>query len=256
MSMVPIRNIWMIGRGPGPRGTVAEWAITLMLVFFGTSTLVQAYVIPTGSMEGSLLIGDHVLVDKVAYAKPGIFGKGLLPYREVQRGDIVVFPYPLDPSQTFVKRVVGLPGDRIHLEAGQVFRNGQRLAEPYTQHVARWPDGYRDNFPRGAPAGLPARAREMLDRDVRGGEVVTPDGMLFVMGDNRDDSSDSRYWGFVARDRVIGKPLVVYWSFNAPTQDLVEWNVPHLVDVGLHFLSKTRWERTLLIPRSRPAEVE
>ena len=102
----------------------AEWAITLMLVFFGTTTLVQAYVIPTGSMEGSLLIGDHVLVDKVAYADPGIFGKGLLPYRDVGRGDIVVFPYPLDPSQTFVKRVVGVPGDRIHLAAHQ---RGRRL---------------------------------------------------------------------------------------------------------------------------------
>src|SRR6266436_1723888 len=122
-----IRNVFTIGRGPGPRGLIAEWTITLLLVFFGTSTLVQAYVIPTGSMEGSLLIGDHVLVDKVAYADPGIFGKRLLPYREVRRGDIVVFPYPLDPSQTYVKRVVGIPGDCIRLENGQVVRTGRRL---------------------------------------------------------------------------------------------------------------------------------
>jgi signal peptidase I len=254
--MGKIRDIFLVGRGPGTRGTVAEWAITLLLVLFGTSTLVQAYVIPTGSMEGSLLIGDHLLVDKVAYADPGILGKRLLPYREVRRGDIVVFPYPLDPAQTYVKRVVGIPGDRIHLDRGQVVRNGVRLMEPYTQHTGRWPDYYRDNFPQSPPAGLPGRAREMVDRQARDGDVVTPPGMLFVMGDNRDDSSDSRYWGFVRRDSVIGRPVVVYWSYDAPTQDLLEWNFSHLVDVGLHFLSKTRWERTFLIPRAQAAGVE
>jgi signal peptidase I len=254
--MEHLRNVFSIGGRPGPRGVVAEWAITLLLFFFGTTTLVQAYVIPTGSMEGSLRIGDHLLVDRVAYADPGLFGKRLLPYREPQRGDILVFPYPLDPAQSYVKRVVGIPGDRIHLENRQVVRNGQRLVEPYTQHIARWPDEYRDNFPQAPPLGLPARAREMLDRHVRDGEVIVPPGMFFVMGDNREDSSDSRYWGFVARASVIGKPLVVYWSYDAPTEDLLEWNVPHLMDVALHFFTKTRWERTLLIPRSRRAEVD
>ena len=131
-----------------PRGSVAEWTITLALFFFGTSTLVQAYVIPTGSMEGNLLIGDHVLVDRLAYSDPGLFGRALLPYREIRRGDIIVFPYPLDPSQAYVKRVIGVPGDRIHMEDGQVIRNGKRLVEPYTQHIARGMDRYRDNFPR------------------------------------------------------------------------------------------------------------
>src|SRR5467141_1590122 len=97
-----IRNVLTTGRRPGPRGFVAEWTITLLLVFFGTGTLVQAYVIPTGSMEGTLLIGDHVLVDRVAYADPGAFGKGLLPYRDVRRGDLIVFPYPLDPGTRYV----------------------------------------------------------------------------------------------------------------------------------------------------------
>ena len=106
------RNVITGGRQPGPRGTVAEWTITLALFFFGTSTLVQAYVIPTGSMEGTILIGDHVLVDRLAYSDPGLFGKALLPYREIQRGDIIVFPYPIDPSQAYVKRVIGIPGDR------------------------------------------------------------------------------------------------------------------------------------------------
>jgi signal peptidase I len=154
-----------------------------------------------------------------------------------------------------VKRVIGIPGDRIHLENQQVIRNGQRLIEPYTRHIARWPDRYRDNFPQAASPGLPARALDMLKFHQRNGEIVVPEGSLFAMGDNREDSADSRYWGFVPRESVIGKPLVVYWSYDAPSEELMDWNVRHLVDVGLHFFNKTRWERTLLLPRSRAAEV-
>src|SRR5258707_7205729 len=165
-----IRNVFTTGRRPGPRGFVAEWTITLLLVFFGTTTLVQAYVIPTGSMEGNLLIGDHMLVDRLAYAEPGIIGQHLLPYGSVRHGDIIAFRYPLDPAQAYVKRVIGLPGDRIHLENGQVIRNGRRLTEPYTQHIARARDRYRDTFPQDPPPGLPAQAREMLERNLSGGE--------------------------------------------------------------------------------------
>jgi signal peptidase I len=249
-----LRNVITRGRQPGPRGSIAEWTITLALLFFGTTTLVQAYVIPTGSMEGTLLIGDHVLVDRLAYSDSGLFGKALLPYREIQHDDIIVFPYPVDPSQAYVKRVIGIPGDRIHMENGRVIRNGQRLVEPYTQHIARWTDPYRDNFPQEPPAGLPSQARDMLQRHQQNGEIVVPPGMLFAMGDNRENSSDSRYWGFVPRDTVKGRPLLVYWSYDAPTEDLIEWKVSHLVDVGLHFFSKTRWERMFVIPRSHAAE--
>ena len=129
-----VRNVFTTGRRPGPRGFVAEWTLTLLLVFFGTTTLVQAYVIPTGSMEGNLLIGDHMLVDRLAYSDPGILGKRTLPYRSVQRGDIIAFRYPLDPAQAYVKRVIGIPGDRIHLENRQVIRNGRRLIELHTAH--------------------------------------------------------------------------------------------------------------------------
>src|SRR6202030_1079581 len=159
-----IRNVFTIGRRPGPRGFVAEWTVTILIFIFATSTLVQAYVIPTGSMEGNLLVGDHLLVDKVAYADPGMLGKGLLPYRAVLRGDIIVFRYPLDPRVAYVKRVIGIPGDRIHMENQQVIRNGRRLIEPYTQHIVRSIDPYRDNFPHAASPGLPARARDMLER--------------------------------------------------------------------------------------------
>src|SRR5437773_11746589 len=113
-----IRNILIMGRRPGSRGFVAEWTITLLLVFFGTTTLVQAYVIPTGSMEGNLLVGDHVLVDRTAYANPGAIGRHLLPYRDVQHGDIIVFSYPEDVRVTYVKRVIGLPGDHMRMEHG------------------------------------------------------------------------------------------------------------------------------------------
>jgi signal peptidase I len=250
-----IRNVFMAGRRPGPRGFVAEWSVTILIFFFATTTLVQAFVIPTGSMEGNLLVGDHVLVDKVAYAEPGALGKGLLPYREVRRGDIIVFRYPPDPQVRYVKRVIGIPGDRIHMENQQVIRNGQRLIEVYTKHIAGSSDPYRDNFPRSASPTLPAQARDMLERHQQNGEIVVPAGNFFAMGDNRENSADSRYWGFVPRENVIGKPLVVYWSYDAPSEDLMDWNVRHLVDVGLHFFTRTRWERTLLLPRSRTAEV-
>jgi signal peptidase I len=257
MTLIQIvQKIHTQGRGAGPRGFLAEWTLTGLLVFFGSTTLVQAYVVPTGSMEGTIQIGDHMLVDRLAYSAPGPFGRGLLPYRQIERGDIIAFRYPLDPSQTYVKRVIGIPGDRIRLENRQVIRNGQRLVEPYARHIARQPDRYRDFFPQSPPAGLPAEAKDMLNRHSAAGQVIVPPGALFAMGDNREDSSDSRYWGFVPRDNVIGKPLVIYWSFDAPTADLIEWNVPHLFDVALHFFDKTRWERTFLVPRSQPAEVE
>ena len=249
------RQILSSGRRPGPRGFVSEWTISIALVLFGSSTLVQAYVIPTGSMESTLLVGDHLFVDRLAYSDPGVLGQALLPYREIQRGDLIVFPFPLDPSQTYVKRVIGLPGDRIHMENRQVIRNGHRLIEPYTQHIASYPDRYRDSSPQSPPAMLPGRVQEMLRQNQRDGEIIVPPGMLFAMGDNRENSSDSRYWGFVPRETVKGRPLLVYWSYDAPTEDLVGWSVGHLVDVSLHFFSKTRWERTFVIPHSRDAEV-
>jgi signal peptidase I len=245
---------WSAGRKPIPRGFVTEWAVTLGIYLFVTTTLVQAYVIPTGSMEGTLRVGDHMLVDRVTYAQPGTLGARLLPYRELKRGDIVAFLYPEDIRQTYVKRLIGLPGDRIRLENRQVIRNGRRLTEPYTQHVAAYPDPYRDNFPLAPEAETSPGGRDMLERHVLNGEVVVPPDMLFMLGDNRENSLDSRYWGFVPRGFVVGKPLCVYWSYDAPTSDLKEWTLAHALDVAGHFFTKTRWERTLLIPRSQAAQ--
>ncbi len=200
-------------------------------------------------MEGTLMTGDHVIVDKLAYA-PHDSGLGrLLPYSDVRRGDIVVFRYPLDIRQDYVKRVIGIPGDRIRMENGQVYRNGVRLTEPYVQHIAVGPDSYRDNFPNGAGVELAAAAQAMLRDNVKDGELVVPEGRYFVMGDNRDNSEDSRYWGFVPRENITGKPLIVFWSYDAPTEDLLSYTGRHVVDVAEHFFTKTRWGRTMRLVR-------
>ena len=248
-----IAAVWSAGRTPAKRSSVTEWAGVLLVYLFATTTLVQAYVIPTGSMEGNLLIGDHILLDRLAFADPGPLGRCILPYREVERGDIVAFLYPEDIRQTYVKRIIGLPGDRIRLENGQVVRNGRRLVEPYTQHIAIQPDPYRDNFPLGPAAFTTLRGRDMLLQHVRNGEVIVPPGMLFALGDSRDNSADSRYWGFVPREYVVGKPLLVYWSYDAPTAELQGWTLDHVIDLAQHFLTRTRWKRSFMVPRSQRA---
>jgi len=262
-----------------PRGFVAEWTVTIILLLFGTTTLVQAFVIPTGSMEDTLLVGDHLLVDKLAFAPAGAITKNLLPYEDVKRGDIIVFRYPVDIKQTFVKRAMGVPGDRIHLRVEprrdpntgdtvkdqtgneimdrHVYLNGHLLNEPYVVHKLDYPDSYRDNFPTAEPnLGLMAPAQEMLEHNIVNGEVVVPPGHYFAMGDNRDQSLDSRYWGFVPRENIIGKPLIIYWSYDASTEDLSNPSVTltHLIDVVIHFPTKTRWKRTLNLIRSYPVQ--
>jgi signal peptidase I len=247
-------SFWSAARKQTPRSFATEWAVTLGIYLFVTTTLVQAYVIPTGSMEGTLRVGDHMLVDRVTFAQPGTVGAHILPYRDVKHGDIVAFLYPEDIRQTYVKRVIGLPGDHIRLDHQQVIRNGSRLIEPYTQHIATYPDAYRDNFPLAPESGTTPRGRAMFEHDVRNGEVIVPPDTLFVLGDNRENSEDSRYWGFVPRSYVVGKPLLVYWSYDAPTADLKEWTFSHVLDVAQHFFTRTRWERTLLIPHSQAAQ--
>ena len=241
------------------RNSIAEWAVTILLLLFGTTTLVQAFVIPTGSMEDTLLIGDHLLVDKLSYAPAGSISKYILPYEEPKHGDIIVFRYPADISQTFVKRVIGVPGDHLKMVHRVIYRNGVQLNEPYVYHKFPY-DESRDNFP-GAPApfaeGLQAQLQQdMLTHNVVNGEIVVPPKSYFAMGDNRDNSLDSRYWGFVPRDNIIGKPLLIYWSYRASTEDLAGSSVSslfnHLIDLGEHFFTRTRWNRTLRVIRGFP----
>jgi signal peptidase I len=218
--------------------------------------LVQAFVIPTGSMEDTLLIGDHLLVDKLAYAPSDPVTRYLLPYEDVHRGDIIVFRYPANIEETYVKRAMGIPGDRIRVVNKQVYLNGHALNEPYVVHKSPGIDNYRDNFPADAHFAWQAGVRDLLEHHVVDGDVVVPPGHYFAMGDNRDNSSDSRYWGFVPRENIIGKPLIIYWSYDASTQDLSEpgLNLQHLLDIAIHFPTKTRWSRTLRLIRPYPVQ--
>jgi signal peptidase I len=241
-------------KADGPREGIAGWVIPAILFLFCTTTLAQNFIIPTGSMEGTLLVGDHLLVDKLSYAPAGSVSRGWLPYQEPKRGDIIVFRSPADLKATLVKRLIGVPGDRIRLVNKQVYRNGQRLYEPYTFYKTEYIDPYRDNFPAMPTTQVLPRGVDMLEHNLVAGEVVVPPGNYFAMGDNRDLSLDSRYWGFVPRDNIIGKPLIVYWSYDASTEDLTgpTINVDHFVDLFEHFFSKTRWRRTFKLVRGYP----
>ena len=237
-----------------PRSFLAEWTVTFILLLFGTTSLVQAFVIPTGSMEDTLMIGDHLLVDKLAYAPAGPISKYVIPYTEVKRGDIIVFRYPVDIQQTFVKRCIGVPGDRIRLVNKQLILNGKPVNEPYVYHKTEYIDSYRDNFPSDPNVHVADFAQDMLMNHVQAGEVTVPPGSYFAMGDNRDSSLDSRYWGFVPRANIIGKPLIIYWSYDAPTEALSRpmMSIDHLLDLVQHFPTKTRWGRTFRLIHGYP----
>jgi len=241
-----------------PRNAIAEWTVTILLLLFGTTMLVQAYVIPTGSMKNTLLIGDHLLVDKLTYSPPGSLSRFLLPYRPVKRSDIIVFRYPLELQNTFVKRAVGLPGDRIKIVDKILYVNGKAMHEPYVVHRTGYVDYYKHFFPGDSYPYLRKEAQEMLERhlDHKTGELVVPDDCYFALGDNRDESDDSRFWGFVPRANIIGKPLIIYWSFDAPTEHLQDPSISltHMKNVVLHFFDRTRWRRTFQLVRGHPLE--
>jgi signal peptidase I len=241
------------------RDFISEWTINILILLFGTTTLVQAFIVPTPSMDTTVMVGDHLIVDKLSYSPTGPISRYLLPYTDVKRGDIIVFRYPVDISENYVKRVMGVPGDRIHLEDKAVILNGKKLEEPYVHHVRPYIVPYADNFP-SLPPGPDAsyrereRAQEMFTNHVVNGELVVPDGFYFAMGDNRDDSSDSRYWGLVPRDNIIGKPLLIFWSYDAPTEDLVGFTSNHFLDLARNFFVKTRWDRELKLVRGYPVQ--
>ena len=175
--------------------------IAVVLALFVRTWVVQAFKIPTGSMENNLLIGDHLLVNKFIFGPtPLAIGRAVLPVRSIHRGDIVVFKYPDEPDRDFIKRVIGLPGETIELRNKKVHVNGQALDEPYIHFLTPPSNDYQ----------------EVTSFDVRErfGPVTVPADSYFVMGDNRDNSQDSRYWGFMPRDYVKGKALFVYFSFG------------------------------------------
>jgi len=173
--------------------------IAVVMALFIRTFVVQAFKIPTGSMEPNLLVGDHLLVNKFAFA-PGGAERAILPTREIRRGDVVVFKYPEDTERDFVKRVVGLPGETLELRNHLVYINGKPLDEPYAHFLPR-PDG-------GSFSEMPGDVRDTY------GPVMVPADAYFMMGDNRDNSQDSRYWGFLPHDLVKGRALFIYWSFE------------------------------------------
>ena len=179
--------------------------------------LFSAYAIPSGSMEPTLRVGDFLLVDKQSYGPAGELDRLVLPPSVVKRGDLVVFHYPVDPKLHLVKRVVGLPGDRIRMRGGRVLVNGNLLQEPYAFYSPSRPNGFRDDFPSllEADPNVDLRWWIRLRRSVVDRDVIVPANSYFVLGDNRNDSEDSRYWGFVPRSAIVGRPLLVYFTIPA-----------------------------------------
>lgn len=246
-----------------PRETPVEFLASLAAVLvtglFIITFVVQAFEIPSSSMENTLLIGDHVFVNRVQFAPKTSWVAPLLPYRAVRRGDIVVFlhPDPHDAGLYVVKRIMGVPGDRIHLRNGVVYRNGEALNEPYVLHDADNPnDSYRNDFPAVPPSdenGVYPNWIVDLASHVEGGDLVVPPGHYFAMGDHRGVSLDSRYWGFIPQENVIGRPMFIYWSFDTPGDQYTKTGMferlGFLAHVVLHFFDDTRWNRTLKVVR-------
>jgi signal peptidase I len=232
--------------GPDLIGSLQSLLGTIVIAVFVITFIVQAFQIPSGSMEKTLLVGDYLLVNKLRYGR----GWGLMPYRKIERGDIVVFHYPVDPKQHFVKRVIGLPGDHLRLISKKVWINGKPLDEPYVRFLEPPNDMFRDNFPR---LDIPAPRLEgkwwlQMRKLVEDGQLIVPEGHYFVMGDNRDDSEDSRYWGFVPRENIIGTPLLIYWSvedWDRPGGLSLAQRIYHVAYGVTHIFQITRWNRTL-----------
>jgi len=213
-------------------------AETAVFVFFVMTFVVQAFQIPTGSMEPTLLVGDFLLVNKLAYARPVLPLEGvLLPHKTIARKDIVVFKYPKDLTKDFVKRVIGLEGEKVEIRDKRVYINDQPIEEPYKVHgdsqiysktdVYHYDDLIRDNY----------------------GPVVVPKGSLFVMGDNRDNSMDSRYWGFLPAANIKGKPWVIYFSYGAERDAWQKTSLQARLKKIVNFIPKARWRRFLKIIR-------
>jgi signal peptidase I len=234
-------------------GSLQSLMGTVVIAIFVITFIVQAFQIPSESMENTLLVGDYLLVNKLCYGDGrgghGL-GNALMPYQKIGRGDIVVFHYPVDPQQHFVKRVIGLPGDRLRMVNKKVLINGEPLDEPYVHFLEPRNNLFRDDFPRvdiAAPR-LEGDWWLAMQKLVVDGQLIIPEGHYFVMGDNRDNSDDSRYWGFVPRANIIGRPLVIYWSvqdWDRSPSASVTGRLYHAAYAITHIFQLTRWNRTL-----------
>ena len=230
-------------------GSLQSLMGTVVIAIFVITFIVQAFQIPSESMENTLLVGDYLLVNKLCYGGRGL-GEHFMPYQKIARGDIIVFHYPVDPQQHFVKRVIGVPGDHLRMVSKKVLINGRPLDEPYVRFLEPPNNLFRDNFPRtDIPAiGLEGKWWLEMRKLVEDGQLIIPEGHYFVMGDNRDDSQDSRYWGFVPRENIIGRPLVIYWSvrdWDRNPSASIMGRLYHVAYAVTHIFQITRWNRTL-----------
>jgi signal peptidase I len=223
----------------------------IVIVLFVITFIVQAFQIPSPSMERTLLVGDYLLVDKIHFGQSRAF-HWLLPYSDIKRGDIVVFHYPVDPTQHFVKRVIGIPGDHILLRNKVVWVNDMAQHEKYAVHLFNH-DGYRDNFPSEADTSgqVNPKWRAAMPAHLQDGELVVPPDHYFVMGDNRDNSLDSRYWGFVPRANIVGRPLIIYLSVRERSNE-PDGSNGKLIPSGhllAHIWQFARWDRMFHLVR-------
>ncbi|MES2393452.1 MAG: signal peptidase I [Acidobacteriota bacterium] len=246
-----------------PLEAIASICTVLVVGLFVMAFVFQNFVIPSASMEKTLLIGDHVVVDRGTFAPPTPWAP-FVHYRPVKRGDIIVFlkPNPETPDLILVKRAIGVAGDKIHLEHGVVYVNGVAQNEPYAlmpNDALDTQDGYipyRDDFPRITPSlgeELTETWRQDLPTHIVDGDLVVPPGKVFAMGDHRTQSLDSRYWGFVPVENIMGRPMFVYWSFETPADEENKTSmgdrISYMFHVVIHIFDQTRWKRTFHVTR-------
>ena len=246
-----------------PAEALASICTILAIGLFVFGFIFQNFEIPSGSMLNTLLIGDHVVVDRITLS-PETKWAPFVHYRAVRRGDIIVFekPNPESPDLILVKRTIGIPGDRIHLRQGVVYLNGVAQNEPYAiQPSDNGPlssgfQPYRDDFPSVAPGddqNVTEVWREELPQHIQGDDLVVPPGYVFAMGDNRAQSLDGRYWGFVPQQNILGRPLFVYWSFETPADQENKTSaadrIGFMFHIVTHIFTETRWKRTFHVVR-------
>jgi signal peptidase I len=243
-----------------PYEATASICSVLVVGLFILTFLGQNFVIPSGSMEKTLLVGDHLVVDRITLAPPAKW-MPMVHYREPKRGDIVVFLKPVPdldadgkPQYLFlVKRLIGVPGDHIHLRNGIVIINGVAQDQPHAEQTTL--DNHQDfldeypSIPPTPDRGATETWSVDFPNHIENGDLVVPPGKYFMMGDHRHNSLDSRYWGFVPRENIVGRPLFNYWSFETPEDQYEQAGLPNnlawMGHVALHFFTETRWKRTL-----------
>lgn len=237
-----------------PKETTAEFISSMAAVFvtglFIVTFNLQAFEIPSTSMKNTLLVGDRLFVDRTTVAPKTNWISPLVPYTEIKRNDIIVFISPKEPGLYVVKRIIGIPGDRIRLKNGELYRNGEKIDERgYVIRNGTY-DPYRDEFPSVPPPfdAVTAEWNVSMGSFIQNGELLVPQDSFFGMGDNRDVSYDSRYWGFIPRANVVGRPMFIFWSFETPEgqykQTDMSDRVKNFLNTGLHFFDETRWRRT------------